>query len=351
MAKKGDDKEIRKAQLTINNPLDYGYDHTRIKMELARIKPCIYWIMSDEVGGKDGTYHTHIYAVFRNGVRFSTIKNRFPQAHIEKAISTHAANIEYVTKEGRWENTEKGATSVTGTVEEWGKRPDDAAGTDAKLIELYTYVKEGLSNYEILEKSADYLFDTDRIDRVRLILKQEEFKNTWRDVEVTYIWGATGLGKSRYVMEHHGYDKVFRVTDTVHPWDTYLPNNDVVAFEEFASSLPIQKMLNYLDGYPLKLEARYTDKIACFTKVYIISNLDLYEQYPNIQKENPEVWNAFLRRIKKVMYFKSENEVLTYESVAAYEQARRYGFHEPTVHEQHEINEAFPDEDISLPFE
>lgn len=341
------DSQMRKAQITINNPEEHGFTHERIKEELAKMKPCIFWIMSDEVGGKDGTYHTHIYVVFRTPVRFSTIKNRFPVAHIENAVASHASNINYVKKEGKWKDTDKGATSVSGTIEQWGTCPPDAAGTDIKLIELYTYIKEGLSNYEILEKSADYLFDTDRIDRIRLILKQEEFKNSWRKMDVTYIWGKTGLGKSRYVMEKHGYANVFRVTDNVHPWDTYQPLNDVVAFEEFASSFPIQKMLNYLDGYPLKLEARYSDKIACYTQVYIISNMDLSDQYSNIQKDSPDVWEAFLRRINRVMFFKSEKEILTFNSVQEYLNHKK-NFHEPTGSEVKELQEAFPD---TLPFQ
>lgn len=310
------DSQFRKVQITQNNPEDFGYDHDKIKEELSKLKSCTYWILCDEIGGKDGTYHTHIYAVFKSPVRFSTIKNRFPHGHIEVAHGTHQQNIDYVTKSGRWKNTEKEATSIPSTLEEWGQRPSDANGTDEKLMQLYTYIKEGLSNYEILELCSDYLFDTDKIDRVRLTIKQEEFKEVWRNLEVTFITGSTGLGKSRFVMEKYGYSNVFRITDYLHPYDTY-KGEDIIVFEEFSSSLKIQDMLNYTDGYPLKLPCRYSDKIACYTKVYIISNLLLEEQYPNVRTENPEVYKAFLRRINKVMYFKKD-ATITYDSVEEY---------------------------------
>lgn len=309
--------QLRKVQLTLNNPTEHGFDHARIKEELAKLTSCTYWIMSDEIGGKDGTEHTHIYAVFKSPVRFSTLKRRFPPAHIEKAVATHKSNIEYVTKSGKWADTEKGATSLPNTMETWGEEPKDSNGTDAHLMVLYEYIKEGLSNYEILEKCSDYLFDTDKIDRVRLLLKQEEYKSTWRNLDVTYIYGKTGLGKSRYVMEKYGYSNVFRVTDYTHPWDTY-QGQDVVVFEEFASSLCIQHMLNYLDGYPLKLPARYSDKQACFTKVYIISNIALTGQYPNVHDEQHDVWMALMRRITKVMWFKSKSEIITYNGTEEY---------------------------------
>ncbi len=56
-------------------------------------------------------------------------------------------------------------------------------------------------------------------------------------------------------------------------------------------------MLNYLDGYPLRLPARYGDKVACFTKVYVVSNWEYKEQYTNIREQHPTTMKAFDRRI------------------------------------------------------
>ena len=103
------------------------------------------------------------------------------------------------------------------------------------------------------------------------------------------------------VMEKYGYSAVYRVTDYSHPFDGY-KGQDVIIFEEFRSSLSIGDMLNYLDGYPLELPCRYANKVACYTKVYMISNIPLEQQYRNVQVDNPETWNAFRRRIKQVQH-------------------------------------------------
>ncbi|MGB8451112.1 MAG: hypothetical protein WCD89_02165 [Anaerocolumna sp.] len=66
-------------------------------------------------------------------------------------------------------------------------------------------------------------------------------------------------------------------------------------------SLKIQGMLIYLDGYPIELPCRYANKIACFTKVYIITNIPLSNQYEGTQREYAETWGAFLRRIHRVI--------------------------------------------------
>lgn len=91
--------QFTKVQITQNNPLEFDMSHDNISKALRDLKSLQYYIMGDEIGGKDGTYHTHVYAVFSAPVRFSTLKKRFPSAHIEKAISTHSSNIAYVEKE------------------------------------------------------------------------------------------------------------------------------------------------------------------------------------------------------------------------------------------------------------
>ena len=114
--------QFTKVQITQNNPLEFDMSHDKISKALRDLKSLQYYIMGDEIGGKDGTYHTHIYAVFSAPVRFSTLKKRFPSAHIEKAISTHSSNIAYVEKSGKWAHSEKGLTTVPNTLEEYGTR-------------------------------------------------------------------------------------------------------------------------------------------------------------------------------------------------------------------------------------
>jgi hypothetical protein len=64
-------------------------------------------------------------------------------------------------------------------------------------------------------------------------------------------------------------------------------------------------MLNYLDIYPLRLPARYSDRVAAYTKVYIISNISLLEQYKKLIYNHPLDFQAFLRRIHEVhLYLK-----------------------------------------------
>ncbi len=95
---------------------------------------------------------------------------------------------------------------------------------------------------------------------------------------------------------------LYAVNNYKHPFDGYAGEN-VILFDEFHSQFRIQDMNNYLDGYPLSLPARYSNKQACYERVFIISNLDLREQYTNEHEYQPEVWAAFIRRIHKVIRY------------------------------------------------
>jgi len=100
----------------------------------------------------------------------------------------------------------------------------------------------------------------------------------------------------------------------------------VILFDEFDSGIRIREMNNYLDGYPLMLPARYNDKVACFERVYIISNIDLCQQYmekvkcPITGVENEiravpdEIWHAFIRRIHNVIHFMPDGTWQQYDA-------------------------------------
>lgn len=290
----------RRFQLTINNPTDHGFTHERIRAILSESPGLRYWCMCDEIG-EQGTLHTHLYVVFNNSVMFETLHKRFYGAHIVPTNGTNQENRDYIRKDGKWLNDAKHGTNLPDTFEEWGELPHDRSRHESQSKQIMQMIHEGKSNAEILEAIPTAFNKLHFIDQARQTLIQEKYKDSWRSLNVIYLWGDTGAGKTRSVMEAYGYSKVYQVTNYTHPFDGY-NGQDVIIFEEFRSSLKIDDMLKYLDGYPLMLPCRYTDRVACYTKVFIISNISLEQQYPNVQVDNPETWAAFRRRIHDVRY-------------------------------------------------
>lgn len=297
----------RKWQLTINNPQNHGYSHDKIKEIIAGLKSVAYWCMADEIG-EEGTYHTHVFIYSPNAIMFSTLKKRFPESHIEYARGTSQENREYLLKSGKWVNDKKHETRVEGTFEEFGECPVERKGFSNSLADLYSLIGQGYTNIQILDSDPSFMQHYDKFDKIRQEIIQDKNKNDFRKLCVSYVYGDTGTGKTRSIMEKYGYSNVYRVTDYSHPFDSYA-GQDVIIFEEYRSCFKVGDMLNYLDGYPVALPCRYNNKWACYTKVFIVSNIPLGQQYTNLQRDENSSFLAFLRRIHHVYHFTSDGKI------------------------------------------
>ena len=298
-------KRFRKYQLTINNPIEKGFSHDEIN-KIMKSHPYLYYCLCDEVG-EQKTPHTHIFMCFENAVGFSTIKKRFPPSHIEAANGSCQQNKDYIRKEGKYIDSDKKETNLIETFEEYGEMPLDTAEKNKKTSEqVLEMIENDISISEIVRCFPSYATKISQLEQARQMFLQEKYSNEFRILETVYIYGDSGTGKTRFVMEKYGYNNVYKVTNYKNTFDGY-SNQNVILFDEFRSSIPFGDMLQYLDGYPCRLPARYADKTACYTKVYIISNIPLNEQYKNIQAEQPSSWNAFIRRIHKIVKYEINN--------------------------------------------
>ncbi|MPM19006.1 hypothetical protein SDC9_65424 [bioreactor metagenome] len=281
----------------------------------------VYWCMCDEVGLAE-TYHTHVYLVVRTPLMHTVIESRFPTIHRENVKGTSHHNRDYILKDGAkygkasdgtYDYTDTSGKQHTGTnysdtFEEWGEMPHEQQGKSKDAEKILALLADGADNLEIIQTVPAAMMAIDKVDRTRSILRDTEFKKKWRVLDVTYVFGLTGAGKTQAIMEKYGYEACYRVTDYKNPFDSY-DGQDVLLFEEFRQDLKISHMLNYLDGYPLQLPCRYFNRQACFTRVYIVTNIPLEDQYKGIQRESPETWQAFIRRIHRVVEYTSNGSV------------------------------------------
>lgn len=319
--------QSRKWQLTFNNPAEHGFTHDAVSAQLSKFASVLYWCLCDETGS-EGTYHTHLYICFRTPRPHSVIENAFPGAHREIVRGTSQQNRDYVLKDGEKYNKQPDGTydytDASGkrhigqnygeTFLEWGEIPHEHQGKSKDVERMLEMIKDGADNLEIVNEVPSAMLNMDKLERVRSMYRDADFRNSWRDLEVTYIFGATGSGKTRGVMERYGYNNCYRVTDYKHPFDTY-DGQDVIIFEEFRGGLKHGDMLNYLDGYPLLLPCRYFNRQACYTKVFIVSNIPPTEQYCSVDRESVK---AFFRRIHKVIEYVGPAFSVEYDGVDAW---------------------------------
>lgn len=316
------EKEVqaRAYQLVINNPQEKNMMHEQIIAVLESIPNIIYWCMCDEIGEKQ-TLHTHVYFKTKNPIKFSTLKNKFQSVHIEKARGTAQENRDYIRKEGKWEDTEKKETNLADTFEEWGNLPVEQQGKRSDLEYMYSLVKDGYSDAEILEKCPETAIRyIDKLSKLRLIYLADKYKGERRlDLKVNYVTGKTGTGKSRDILDEYGDENCYRVTDYQHPFDSYQMES-VIVFEEYRSSLRLQDMLNYLDVYPVVLPARYSPKVGCYHTVFVVSNWEFEQQYADLQKEPEQEssYAAWVRRFNGYVKEYTESGIVIYSDIHKY---------------------------------
>lgn len=296
----------RKYLVTINNPIEKGFNHEAIK-SLCNDMGALYFCMADEEGNETETFHTHVYMRFKNAVEWESIRKAFHESsHIDACKGTEQQNRDYIKKGGKWEDSEKSETRVEGSYEEYGEFKEESQGKRNDWSNAQRMVEDGCSNREIIDEYPHFIEKVNYLDKYRLMLKEEQYKYENRDIKVFYIWGDTGVGKTRYVYDTWQAINIFKVTNyDQHPFDGY-EGQDILLLDEFRESFPLQYMLNLTDRYPLRLPRRYEDAQACFTKVYIVSNWSLESQYT--YETNQRDLEAFRRRIlQSGGYFRMNN--------------------------------------------
>lgn len=108
----------------------------------------------------------------------------------------------------------------------------------------------------------------------------------WRNLKVYILWGATGTGKTRQVMEK---EDVYKLDPPYQWWDGYEGEKILLIDDYKVGAISRGQLLNILDGYQLRLETKGSHTWALWEEVYITTNY------------NPETWDdAVLRRVCQV---------------------------------------------------
>lgn len=248
-----------------------------------------------EQGDDTGYRHWQVYVEHSSPIKFQTLRNRFPKGHFEPRRGSKRQAYEYVTKDDSRVIGEDACRIETGTIdlkEQQGKRTDLSVYHEAIM-------EDGLSAQEVLRVYPSAYRYSSSLEALQNARDQEKFSTQMRDVNVTYLSGPPGVGKTRYVYDNFDAADVYRISDYEHPFDNYA-GQGVLVLDEFDSQIGFDLMMNVLDRYPLELPARYRNKWAAYTKVLIISNLPLGDQYSEVYWQQRTRWQALRRRIHHV---------------------------------------------------
>ena len=257
--------------------------------KLQKLLSAYTYVGQLEKGEKTGYLHWQIYIENKGPIKFSTLKRKMPEAHLEPRRGSKKQAYEYVTKS---------KTSVPGGFIKNGDiDTEETEPAKLKIVEAVDMMKRGARADEVLLEYPSIWRAERFIDRIDNILQEQRFGRSTRPVEVSYLYGEPGTGKSTYVNNRYGFENVYHVTSYENPFDGY-KGEPVLLLDEFYESIRFDALLNVLDTLPSRLPARYNDKIAAYNYVWIVSNKRLHNQYEVENFYDDIRMNAFYRRIR-----------------------------------------------------
>lgn len=190
-------------------------------------------------------------------------------------------------------------------------------GCRTDLNRVYDLISTGASELEILHQCPrEFLKYPRGIARARH-LHTLSLAGKYHAVTVHGLYGGTRSGKTRYVMDTHGHQNVYKPTwNGQKYWFTDYDGHDILLIDEFYGQLRPFVLQELLDNYHTRLEAKGSNPISQWTKVYITSNVHPEHWYKNIPEE---VSRSIVARFDTLDYFPNTGHT---EKVTDWEQLK-----------------------------
>ena len=295
-------KQARDWCFTVNNPVQSEQEFFEYLKTVSDLR---YVVFQRERAPETGTEHYQGYFEFTQPKWFTTIKKYLSKATI--GVDAHIEQRRAKRTQARLYCMDE-ETRISPTYYEYGEFIEDGERTD--LTDIMRDIENDISFYDLSKKHGNRFIRVMKwAKEYRQAYLENKYKRQFRKMQVFYIYGSAGCGKTSYVFNKHGYDDVYRTTNYEFGWIDDYNGEKILFLDEFRSSFKISEILDYLDGQPIRIRGRNYNRVACYDTVYIVSNLSLKEQYANIQQSEPATWAAFLRRITAVYNFDISKEM------------------------------------------
>lgn len=231
---------------------------------------CDYLVAQEEVG-ENGTRHLQGYLVLKKKHDMFWLKSHASwKAHWEVARGTPQQNRDYCTKE---ETRVPGGFRVElGELPRWGrKRSIDSKEEkdEAKRAAIETLATVQEKFVPLFEMDPAILLQPGFIPAYKMLTA--DVLGPYRPhLRIVTIIGRPGTGKSFGINKHFpNHGRCIAGNNGI--WFQQ-PLSSVMVFEEFCGQIQLQRMLQFLDPYPLALEVKGAMYPAMYDTVIITSN-------------------------------------------------------------------------------
>lgn len=260
----------------------FSNDQLKTTME----KCADYAIFQIEKAPTTGAIHIQGYCHFKNARSLSGVKKLLTrETHLEVAKGTAKQNRDYCMKtDSRLEGT---VPTEIGEMPLQGERMD--------LIKAGKDFMDGKSKSWMAENhTAAVMRYGAGLERVRQWY-DEKLERT-KPVKAFFLWGETGVGKTKWVYDTFGKENVYRVIDGKHKywWDGYdNRQHKCVLFDEIGGEHSLTDVLRFIDQYTENGEVKGGRVRLLFEYAVFTSNIPLGKLWIH---EDQARRDAFVRR-------------------------------------------------------
>lgn len=286
-------KKARLWLLTINNPQNHGISLEqqeileRLKEDIASgAVTYVSSVMEQSLTTDENCKHTphgHIAVYYPPQTHGGHLQKIFPMAALQNCNASILSVRQYLLKDptGKWYQTHpekfgEKLPDAEANFWEWGLLPDGKRKTPdsptAKTLgeDVLQAIGDGKSDAEIMTLYPTIWNRSGELRKIRFLIMSQKFRPVYRDLNCIYI-EANFPPKQIYKLFSHTPD-TYVVSDYTHPWDSYCAEKTVV-LTEYLGQFPWQDMRRLLSGNYCTLPARFSDAVACYENIIIISPL------------------------------------------------------------------------------
>jgi hypothetical protein len=281
--------QFRNVCFTFNNP---GPDPIPFDVEQ------MHYLVYQRERGENGTEHYQGYVELKKRLRLNQVKALLGSdtIHIEARRGTAQEASDYCKKDDSrmdgFEPVEFGEMKTT----EPGKRNDLKEFKDAVMSGSKRKRDLVEEHFNVLARYPKFYDTLTMINRPKRTV----------DLTVTLLYGETGLGKTRKVMDLHGDDEelfVAPLNNGTMWYDTYDGHKKVLIddFAGAASHISLTALLRLLDRYPVLVPTKGSHTWWLPDHIYITTNILPKDWYKWENRE--EQYKALARRFHRVEWY------------------------------------------------
>jgi hypothetical protein len=279
----------------------FNYEEKDMEATTWEILPYFrYVILAEEICPKSNRPHLQGYIEFTRPLRRTAVSKLFTEANIAIATKTNKDGDDTVYCHAHIEprmGTREQARDYCRGLEKGLPKPSyishvefgnwDAGGQGARtdLISIYKDIQSGTLNTvaKIMDRNPGAWLRYRHSFSEMLNTFTKKQNKSFRKVEVVVFVGKGGTGKSgiwNKFSTHYDEDLFTCDAGETFPFDGYNMEKTVI-IDDYRSGFKYDKMLRLLDGHPIQLNVKGSYRHACYERVFITSNKDPENWYPN----------------------------------------------------------------------